>query len=67
MEKLNSFLKNKFLPVSPQGSRRGGKYIFLGKVSKQPLKYERMVAWDRQSNARDAGLIPPLAASILLK
>ncbi len=26
----------------------------LGKVSKQPPKYERMVAWDRQRNARDA-------------
>ncbi len=25
-----------------------------GKVSKQPPKYERMVAWDRQRNARDA-------------
>ena len=26
----------------------------LGKVSKQPPKYERMVAWDGQRNARDA-------------
>ena len=26
----------------------------LGKVSKQPPKYERMVAWDEQRNARDA-------------
>ena len=28
--------------------------IDLGKVSKQPPKYERMVAWDGQRNARDA-------------
>ena len=26
----------------------------MGKVSKQPPKYERMVAWDGQGNARDA-------------
>jgi hypothetical protein len=28
--------------------------IIMGKVSKQPPKYERMVAWDGQRNARDA-------------
>ena len=28
--------------------------IIKGKVSKQPPKYERMVAWDGQRNARDA-------------
>jgi len=26
----------------------------MGKVSKQPPKYERMVVWDGQRNARDA-------------
>ena len=28
--------------------------LVLGKVSKQPPKYERMVAWDGQRNAYDA-------------